>query len=145
MLPAPVTAPTNVTRYKWVHVVTSSVPRYLADPAALVSIDTLNGDTICQNTAGGYLEFMSVGSFMVSVMVLGTRAQPGLGALVLNQSNALFFAMESFSFPPSSNFSMFYLVETTSTLARFRPYLSSTAATQTVECIITVVQLEPDI
>jgi hypothetical protein len=144
VLPAPATPPTNVTRYKWVHVVASSTPLYLAVPSALVSVDTLNGDTICQNTSGGYLEFMSVGIFMVSVTVLGTRAQPGLGALGLNQSNALFFPMESFTFPSSSNFSMYYLVETTSALARFRPYLASTAATQTVECIITVVQIVPD-
>jgi len=133
-----------VVRLKFVFVVGVSAPLYLANPSALVSVDVLNGDYFSSVASGGYIQFDSPGTYFVSLMALGTRAQPGLGSLSINPSSCLFFPMESFTFPSASNFSMVYLVEASSSAARFRPYIGSYAATQTIEFVCTLVKLTPD-
>lgn len=137
--------PTSVVRWKFIHIVTNvPTPLYLASPSALVQVDTLNGESFGSNLTGGYMAFDSTGLFFVSVMALGTKAQSGLGSLVLNASGCSFFPMDDFSWPVTSSFSMAYLVQATDSSAVCRPYVASTSPSQTIEFLFTVVKLIPD-
>ena len=140
-----VSQPTDVVKWEFMYIVgTPGIARYLADPSGLVSVVTLNGGFFSSNLTGGYIQFGSVGLFFVSVMCLGSRASPGLGSVVLNASQCTFFPMENFTFPPSGNFSMAYLVTTATATASFRPYISSTQSSQTIEFTVSIVRLVPD-
>lgn len=138
-------APTSLVRYKFLFVVGLVItPLYLANPSALVELNVLNGEMFSSNLSGGYILFGKAGLYFVSVMALGTKASPGLGGLSLNAVQCTFFPMEAFTFPPSSNFSMAYLVEALTDNASFRPYVASTANNQTIEFICSMVKVVPD-